>query len=289
MPAQPGHPTAVLFPGQGSQTAGMRATVAAHRPDLLEMVRTACGSDPFERVEDGTRYQQPAILCASLAAWPRAEAERPSLLAGHSLGEIGALTAAGAIGERDAIELVALRGRAMEDSAARGEPGGMLAVRADAETAAAVAASTGVSVANENSPRQTVLAGSEPQLERAAADLAGRGIRAMRLPVAGAFHSPAMAAAERPLRAALAATEVATPRIPVLSCVTAEPFEDVRAELVAALTRPVRWTAVLRALERRGVRRFVETGPGQVLTGLVRGTLGDVEAEALVPPEVAHA
>ncbi|MEX1142489.1 MAG: ACP S-malonyltransferase [Thermoleophilaceae bacterium] len=281
--------TAVLFPGQGSHSDDMRDLVAERRPDLLELAREACGRDPFEHLDRGTRYQQPAILCASLAAWETVRSERPALLAGHSLGEITALTAAGALAEADAVRLVAVRGRAMEAADGRGEATGMLAVRTDLAIGAAVAARAGASVANENSPRQVVLAGSLAALERAETDLTARGLRAKRLPVSGAFHSPAMAAAERPLRAELDGIRFQQPRVPVLSCVTAAPFTDPRAELVAALTRPVRWVAVLQALERRGARRFVEAGPGKVLTGLVRRTLDGVEAVAPDAEAASHA
>ncbi|HEX2070945.1 MAG TPA: ACP S-malonyltransferase [Thermoleophilaceae bacterium] len=281
--------TAILFPGQGSHDAAMRATVAQLRPDLLQVAAEACGEDPFERLDEGTRYQQPAILCASLAGWERARHERPALLAGHSLGEFAALVAAGALAERDAIEIVALRGRAMDAAGAAGEPGGMLAVRTGSELARDVARAAGAVVANENAPDQTVLAGSLDALDCAAADLRGRGVRAVRLPVSGAFHSPAMAPAATALREALARRPIARPRTPVISCTTALPFTAPRSELVAALTRPVRWVGVLRALAASGVDRFVETGPGDVLTKLTRKTLPTAEAVTVDLPEAAHA
>jgi malonyl CoA-acyl carrier protein transacylase len=281
--------TAVLFPGQGSHSPELRALVAELRPELLDVAAEACGGDPFERLDEGTRYQQPAILCASLAGWERARLEEPSVLAGHSLGELAALVAAGALAERDAIEIVALRGRAMDEAARAGAPGGMLAVRADREIAVEVARRAGVEVANENAPDQMVLSGTQEALDRAADDLRERGLRAMRLPVSGAFHSQAMAPAAGALRAALARTPIERPRIPVLSSMTAKPFTNPRAELVDALTRPVRWVAVLRALELRGVDRFVEAGPGGVLTKLVRKSLPGAEALTVDVPEAARA
>ncbi len=105
-------------------------------------------------------------------------------------------------------------------------------------------------------------------------------MRSKRLPVAGAFHSPLMQPAVEPFRALVAETEVRDARVPVLSCVTAEPFDDVRGRLVEAITSPVRWLEVMRELERRGASRFVETGPGRVLTNLVRKSLEGVDAEA---------
>jgi [acyl-carrier-protein] S-malonyltransferase len=285
----PPAPTAVLFPGQGSHSTTMRALVAELRPDLLELVADACGCDPFERLDEGTRYQQPAILCASLAGWERARREEPEVLAGHSLGEFAALVAAGALSERDAIDVVALRGRAMDEAGRAGPPAGMLAIRAELDVAAAVARKAGVSVANENAPTQVVLAGPLDGLDAAAADLRERHLRSLRLPVSGAFHSPAMAPAAEALRDALARVTFARPEIPVVSGMTAMPFTDPRAELVAALTRPVRWVALLRALEWRGIGRFVEAGPGDVLTKLVRKSVPNGEAVTVDVAEAARA
>ena len=281
--------TAVLFPGQGSHTPEMRALVAELRPDLLELVAEACGCDPFERLGESTRYQQPAIFCASLAGWERARLESPAVLAGHSLGEFAALVAAGALDERDALRIVALRGAAMDDAARNGSPGGMLAVRTDPATAAAIARGSGLAIANENAPDQVVLAGSLAALDHATTVCCERRLRSVRLPVSGAFHSPAMTAAARPLREALAQLPLRQPAIPVLSGMTAMPFSDPRVELVAALTRPVRWVAVLRALDWRGIERFVEAGPGRVLTKLVQRTVPDAEALTVDIPEAANA
>ena len=285
--SQPVPTTAVLFPGQGSHTATMRDLVAELRPDLLAPVAEACGGDPFERLDEGTRYQQPAILCASLAGWERARHERPAVLAGHSLGEYAALVAAGALGERDAIEIVALRGRAMDDAARAGAPGGMLAVRSGGDPVTDVARRARVRVANENAPNQTVLSGPVAALDAAAAELRERGIRSLRLPVSGAFHSPAMVSAAAELGDALTRVSFARPEVPVISCLTAAPFEDPRDELVAGLTRPVRWRSVLDALGRRGVVRFVEAGPGAVLTKLVSRTLSAATAVTVGVPDVA--
>jgi [acyl-carrier-protein] S-malonyltransferase len=281
--------TAVLFPGQGSHTAEMRERVADLRPDLLAIAVAACGADPFERLDDGTRYQQPAILCASLAGWERARKEDVTALAGHSLGEYAALVAAGALAERDAIEVVAVRGRAMDAAARDGVSGGMLAVRGGGERIAAVAGLAGATVANENAPDQTVLSGPDAALDAAARALRELDVRAMRIPVSGAFHSPAMAPAADELRAALAQVDFARPEVPVVSCLTAMPFVDPRAELVAGLTRPVRWREVLRALDWRGVTRFVEAGPGKVLTKLVTRNLPEATALTVDSLDPAHA
>jgi [acyl-carrier-protein] S-malonyltransferase len=267
--------TALLFPGQGSQTADMRETVERHRPDLLGLALEEVGPDLFERAADGTRWAQPAIYCAALAG-SRELGVEPDVMAGHSLGEITALVAADAIRAEDGLRLVAARGRLMQEAADETGDGGMTAVRAredNRDAIADVAAEAGVSIANDNAPDQLVLSGAVDALDTAEALLSERGIRGKRLPVAGAFHSPLMQPAVEPFRAAVEAIEIAEPRVPVYSCVTAEPFDNVPERLVQAITHPVRWLAVLRALDARGVTDFVETGPGRVLTNLVKKSL----------------
>jgi len=274
--------TAILFPGQGSQTPEMRETVSRERPDLLELAREVVGEDPFARVEDGTAFAQPAIFCASLAGWSALTRDGEldcEFLAGHSLGELGALVAAGCLRERDGLELVALRGRLMQEAGERAGDGGMVALlgAGAAERAGELAAAHGVSVANDNSPQQVVLSGARDRLPAVADSASEAGLRAMILPVTGAFHSPMMASAVPEFAAALAALELGEPRATVLSAVSAAPFEDVRGELVQALTMPVRWRETLLALRELGAERFVEVGPGRVLTGLAKRTLRDVE------------
>lgn len=274
--------TALLFPGQGSQTTEMRDTVARLRPDLLELAIEAVGEDPFARVADGTRFAQPAIFCASLAGYAALDAHTKAearFMAGHSLGELGALVAAGVLSERDGLELVVLRGRLMQDAGDGAGAGGMIALlgaRA-AQRAPEIAERCGLSIANDNSPQQVVLSGLRsalPDAQQAAKQL---GLRAIVLPVTGAFHSPLMAAAVKPFEQALARVKVAPAGATVISAVSAAPFEDVRAQLAQALHSPVRWREVLLELQARGVRRFVEVGPGRVLSGLVKRTLHDVE------------
>jgi [acyl-carrier-protein] S-malonyltransferase len=277
--------TAVLFPGQGSHTRDMRALVNQVRPDLGALAIDVVGDDPFARAYEETRFAQPAIFCASLAGWRLLGGDGPvEALAGHSLGELAALVAAGSLSEEDGLRLAAARGRLMQQ-AGDIEPGGMLAVLGpDRQTVHEVGRRLGLTLANENATAQVVLSGPSARLDAAAAELGRRGLRVRRLPVGGAFHSPAMARAVPAFRTLLAEVEIRAPEVPVLSCVTAEPFDDVRARLAQAITEPVRWLQVVRALHARGVRRFVEAGPGQVLTGLVRRSLAGVEAEALVLP-----
>jgi malonyl CoA-acyl carrier protein transacylase len=270
---------AILFPGQGSQSRDMRDAVARLRPDLLSMAVELVGEDPFPRAEEGTDFAQPAIFCASLAGWAALGKRDGDLMAGHSLGELGALVAAGCLSELDGLRLVVLRGRLMQDAGERAGDGGMLALLGTgaAEHADVLAEAHGLAVANDNSPQQIVLSGARDALPGAAAAAKELGLRAMELPVTGAFHSPMMEAAVPEFAAALEQVEVREPRVPVLSAVTAQPFDDVRRRLAEGLIMPVRWRETLLELHRLGAERFVEVGPGRVLTGLAKRTLSDVE------------
>ncbi|MBS1870351.1 MAG: acyltransferase domain-containing protein [Actinobacteria bacterium] len=274
--------TAFLFPGQGSHTAEMRDEVAAARPDLLALALDVVGDDPFARVDDGTRFAQPAIYCASVVGFERLrEADATAVAyAGHSLGEVAALVAAGALSAEDGLRLVATRGRLMQESGERAGDGSMLALlgKGAADHAPAIADAAGLTVANDNAPNQVVLSGAKDAFEAAGEAAAEQGLRTVPLPVTGAFHSPAMAGARPELEAALAAIDFRPPAVTVLSSITTGPFDDMRARLADALTMPVRWRETLLALRAQGVERFVETGPGKVLTGLVKRTVPDAEA-----------
>ena len=281
--------TAVLFPGQGSQTSGMAAVAAAQRPDLLEQARSELGLDPFEHIADGTHLAQPALYCASLAHWKQAGSPAGDMVAGHSLGELAALVAGGALGAEEGLSLAVVRGRLMEE-AAQQTPGGMLASLGGEEpTVREIAARFGLTVANENAPGQLVLSGAAEPLTEARKELRASGAKAIRLPVAGAFHSPLMADAARAFRAALDQVEFRPPALPVYSSTAASPFDDPRDRLAAALTEPVIWCKTLAAMEGAGARTFLETGPGDVLTGLVRRTLPDAEASSLAETEAVGA
>jgi [acyl-carrier-protein] S-malonyltransferase len=269
--------TAVLFPGQGSQTGDMREMVEREAPELLEAALDAVGDDPFAHAEESTRFAQPAIYCASVACWSRIDWLEPDYLAGHSLGEVAALVAAGCIGVEDGLRLVTVRGQLMERAAAQNGRGGMLAVL-DGRLGRQLAAQLELDIANDNAPDQVVVSGDVDALELAARRAGAAGVGAVRLPIRGAFHSPALADARDRFAEALAEFEFRKPRIPVLSCVTARPIDEVPRRLAEGLTSRVRWRETLLALRRLGVTRFVETGPGKVLTGLVRRTLDDVEA-----------
>ena len=282
---------AVVFPGQGVGDADHHDLVADERPDLLDLVRKLTGEeDPFARIGDGTRFSQPAVYCASLAGYERLGRPRGDLYAGHSLGEVAALAAANAVDELDGLRIVVARGRLMDAAAAAAPEGGMLAVGGDREQALELAERSDLGLANENSPNQFVLTGPDAGLEAAQESARDLGLRVKRLAVAGAFHSPAMAAAVEPFREYLDAIEFRPPSEPVISCVSAQPFEsDPRELLAAALTHPVRWTDVMHRLHEEGARRFLDVGPGRVLAGLVRRTLDDVETQTAREAEVAHA
>jgi [acyl-carrier-protein] S-malonyltransferase len=271
--------SAILFPGQGSQTPEMRELVERVRPDLLGLAAEIVGEDPFPRADEGTNFAQPAIFCASLAGWSALGSPLGAVMAGHSLGELGALVAAGALVERDGLELVALRGRLMHESGLQAGDGSMVAVigAGASEHAGEIAAVADLTVANDNSPLQIVLSGARSQIPAAIERARELGLRAMELDVTGAFHSPMMAGAVPEFAAALAEVEFSDPRTTVISAVTAQPFTDPRVELAAALTKPVRWREVMLTMHSLGAERFVDVGPGRVLTGLAKRTLSGVE------------
>jgi [acyl-carrier-protein] S-malonyltransferase len=271
--------TAILFPGQGSQTPDMRDLVASVRPQLLQMAVEAVGEDPFPRADEGTNFAQPAIFCASLAGWEALGRPAGELMAGHSLGELAALVAAGAIPERDGLELVALRGRLMNEAGRTAGRGGMIAVlgAGASDYADEIADAHDLTVANDNSPQQVVISGARDRLPEAVTHAKELGLRAMELDVTGAFHSPMMASAVPEFERALAETTFATPTTTVISAVTAQPFTDPRRELADALTMPVRWRETLETMYELGAERFVDVGPGRVLSGLAKRTLSGVE------------
>jgi [acyl-carrier-protein] S-malonyltransferase len=152
-----------------------------------------------------------------------------------------------------------------------------------------LAAGFGLTVANDNAPGQMVVSGAADSVAEARKSFRAAGLKAIRLPVAGAFHSPLMESAVAPFRAALDEVEFRAPRRPVFSSTAAAPFEDVRAGLLAALTAPVRWRETLLAMRAAGAEAFLETGPGDILTGLARRTLPDAKSHSLTDEEAVHA
>ncbi len=282
---------ALLFPGQGVGDAGSRDLVAEQRPDLLELACELVGDDPFARIDDGTRFAQPVVYCAALAGLERLGRPPAQFYAGHSLGEISALAAAGSVDDLDGLRIVVARGRLMDETASAGPPGGMLAIGGDRDQAEALAQGAGLEIANENSASQFVLTGTLAGIDAALGSARELGLRAKRLAVAGAFHSAAIAPAIEPFRERLAEIDFRSSRAPVISCVTAAPFgPDPRDLLAAALTSPVRWVEVMNRLRADGAGRFCDVGPGKVLAGLVRKTVEGAEViVGAAAPEPAHA
>ncbi len=276
--------TAALFPGQGSVTPETRETIVRLRHDLLELAAGELGDDLFERAATSTAYQQPVVYCASLAAWSRLDPGRVDVVAGHSMGELSALAAAGALDEEQGLRLVILRARLMEAAEQEaGGAGGMLAMRTSRAVGAAVARGYGLSVASDNSPDQVVLSGDRYALETLAHDAAAAGRDTKLLPIAGAYHSAAMESAREEFARALSAARFDRPRIPVVSSVSVAPMDEPRRRLTESLTTEVRWRETLLALRGRGVRSFVEVGPGRVLTDLLAGDADEGEpADRLV-------
>lgn len=263
--------------------ARSKERVALALPALLELAGELIEDDCFERAGESTRFAQPAIFLSSLAAFLELEdALEAVAFAGHSLGELSALAAAGALAWEDALALVVLRGRLMDESGRSSGDGSMLALlKSTPEVAAEVASAAGVWVANDNAPGQTVLAGPRAGLRTAAEIARERGVRSLALDVTGAFHSPWMAAAQAPFREALDRVAVSDPAVTVFSGLTAQPFVDLRDELARALTGPVRWRETMIALAAHGAERFVDVGPDQVLARLVARNVEGAVAVAL--------
>ena len=283
-----------MFPGQGSQTVGMGAALARAYPaaretfaeadDLLGFkLSSVCWEGPEEELND-TVNTQPALLVHSVAALRAARAAlgefKPAYCAGHSLGEFSALVAAGSFAFADALRLVRERGRLMK-AAGQAAPGGMAAIlnletARIAQACAEATAATGrdVQVANDNCPGQVVISGDEAALEKAMALSVERGARrAVRLPVSIAAHSRLMDGAQAEFNRAVQETPLELPAIPIVGNVSAAPLttaDEIRAELQAQLTSPVRWTESVRHMLDHGVTTFVEFGPRDVLTGLLR-------------------
>ncbi|GIV01030.1 MAG: malonyl CoA-acyl carrier protein transacylase [Actinomycetota bacterium] len=295
---------AVTFPGQGSQFPGMADPWVAHEAGrtVLEAVSEALGRDVVEGCRDEaalaeTDFVQPALLACGLAAFRVLEAEGVTFLgaAGHSLGELTALVAADALSLPDALQIVLVRGRAMAE-AGRARPGAMCALLGVGPEEAArlceeVRDGDVLVVANENSPQQVVLSGSLAAIERAERAAAERRIRAVRLKVAGAFHSPLMEPAVEPLGRAIDAATFRAPRIPVAENVTGELTADpgeLRELLKRQVVSPVRWDRCVRSLVEAGAELLVEAGPGDVLTRLAKRAAPGVRAVAVGAPADAR-
>jgi [acyl-carrier-protein] S-malonyltransferase len=290
--------TAFLFPGQGSQFAGMGKSLAEAYPvargafdeadaALGIRISTLCFEGPEEALKL-TENTQPAILTVSVAAFRvlRDQGVSPDYVAGHSLGEYSALVAAGALGYRDAVSLVRMRGRYMQEAVAPGVGAmaallklpdgkleGILAEAAQGEV---------VSAANLNSPDQVVIAGHTAAVQRAAELSKAAGARrAVILPVSAPFHCALMEPAQRRLAADLAETRFSDPEVPLINNWQAREVRsgaEAREGLVQQVPNPVRWHETVRLLLSVGVTRFIEVGPGAVLSGLLRNIAPEAKA-----------
>ena len=295
-----GKGVAFLFPGQGSQSVGMGRELAAQYPVAAATFAEAdeilgfalsklCFEGPEAELTD-TINAQPALLVTGVALLRVleqelgeivvAEGDTPAYAAGHSMGEYSALVAAGAVSYADGLRLVRERGRLMKQ-AGQQSPGMMAAILGLDEAPVAalcaeVAQQTGgvVQVANDNCPGQVVISGDKAGMEAAMVALGQAGARkVVPLAVSIAAHSPLMQPAAVELRAAIDATPVAEPRVPIIGNTTAQPLTSaasIRDELAAQLTGGVRWTASMQRALADGVTDFVELGPGEALVGMIK-------------------
>jgi [acyl-carrier-protein] S-malonyltransferase len=296
---------AFVFPGQGSQSLGMLADLAAAHPAVraaFDEASAGCGVDlwtlsmqgPEEQLNQ-TEFTQPALLAADIAAWRAwvaAGGAQPAQFAGHSLGEYAALVAAGALSLADAARLVRERGRLMQAAVPAGT-GAMAAVLGAedamvAEVCAAVSGEEVVVPANYNSPGQVVIGGHAAAVDRAIAELNARGVRkTVKLAVSVPSHTPLMREAANQLGDAIAAIEWRMPDRPVLQnadAASADSVVGIADALVRQLYLPVRWTECVQALAAGGATRIVECGPGKVLAGLAKRIDKSLEGRAIGAP-----
>jgi [acyl-carrier-protein] S-malonyltransferase len=289
--------TAIVFPGQGSQSPGMGKDLAekfavARRvfeeaDDALGFaISRLCFEGPAEDLQL-TENTQPAILTVSVAAFrafSEAAVSAPAFVAGHSLGEYSALVAAGTLSLSDAIKTVRARGRYMQEAVPVGT-GAMAAViggelSAVERVCAEASGSQVCSVANFNSPSQAVIAGNTEAVDRAIELLKGVAKRVVKLNVSAPFHCALMKPAQDRLAQDLERLEFSNPAMPVVTNVDARPItapQELRDALVRQVSSPVRWVESMQLLIGQGVDTFVEAGPGKVLSGLVRQTSRDVK------------
>jgi [acyl-carrier-protein] S-malonyltransferase len=285
---------AFCFPGQGSLEPGMGREIAESEPaamEVLERGSEAAGLDlvrlcfeaPLDELVE-TDVQQPALVATSLAVLAALHERgiEPDYVVGHSVGEFAALAAASVLDVQDAIELVRERGLAMAE-AAREHPGSMAAILGleDEIVEELCRLISGVWPANYNCPGQLVVSGETPAVEECRSEAELRGARrTVKLKVSGAFHSPLVAKAAERLRPAVGRARFREPVAPFMSTVTAkiEPAQRIGNLLVDQLTSPVKFTQAASALVRDGVKTFVEVGPGNVLSGLVKRIDRNVKA-----------
>lgn len=276
---------AYIFPGQGAQFPGMGKELydkSATARELFEEADRLLGFGisalMFEGSEDDlkqTKVTQPAVFLHSvILAKTLGKSFKPNMVAGHSLGEFSALAAAGALSFADGLSLVSKRAKAMQKACEMAESTMAAVIGLDDKTVEEVCATIpGVIPANYNSPGQLVISGSVEAVDVACEQLKARGAkRALRLAVSGAFHSPFMEPAKKELEEAINNTVISQPVCPVYQNVTALPSTDpktIKSNLIAQLTSPVRWVESVNNMIADGASTFLETGPGNVLQGLV--------------------
>ena len=297
---------AFLFPGQGSQSVGMLDAWGDHPAvrDTLAEGSAALDEDLARLIAQGpadvlalTTHTQPVMLLAGVAcyrAWRAEGGAEPAAVAGHSLGEYSALVAAGALTLFDAVKLVRFRAQAMQQAVpvGSGAMAAILGLEADAVrnacAEAAAATQSCVEAANYNDPRQTVIAGSKDGVAHACELLKSRGAkRALMLAVSAPFHSSLMKPAAERLRQRLAEVALTTPQIPVVNNVDATVLDEpdaIRDALYRQAFGAVRWVEVVQALRARGIERYVECGPGKVLTGLALRIEPQAQAMSMFDP-----
>lgn len=296
---------AIAFPGQGSQSVGMLAEMAAEYPVIKATFAEASqvlGYDLFQLVMDGpaeelnkTWRTQPALLTSSVAlwrVWQELGGAQPEVMAGHSLGEYSALVCAGALAFSDAVKLVELRGLAMQEAVPEGVGAMSAIIGLDndliAENCRQAAQGQVVSPVNFNSPGQVVIAGHKEAVERANVLMKESGAkRALPLPVSVPSHCALMQPAADKLALALAEIELQQPLIPVINNVDVTAETDpvkIKSAMVRQLFSPVRWTETVETMANSGVELAVEMGPGKVLSGLAKRIDKRVEGVAVNDP-----
>ena len=298
---------AAVFPGQGAQSVGMLGDLAELHPSITDrfgQASDALGFDLWALVQNGpseelaeTENTQPALLTASVALWDvwQDSAPAPDCVAGHSLGEYSALVCAGAIEFTAGVKLVRRRGELMQVAVPSGE-GTMAAILGleDADIRACCDAVDGVvGPANYNAPGQIVIAGETPAVLAAMDACKEAGARrAVRLDVSGPFHSTLMGRARDEFAAELAQVDIRMPSIDIVQNVNAGTPADTETliqNLIDQLSSPVLWTASVEAMLARGIDRFVECGPGNVLAGLVKRISRDTPTTGLATPDGMYA